>query len=75
MLFLMGNVSQVGCPPPHSVMFRLTLLTVYNRTQDATSQFRESEEEAEPPQHLNLVDHFVSLLLAIFLEAGLMEVS
>ncbi|KAK1923142.1 Rapamycin-insensitive companion of mTOR, middle domain-containing protein [Papiliotrema laurentii] len=48
-------------------------LTVYNRTQEAMSQFQDEGVEDELPQPLNLVDHFIALLLAVLIEAGLFE--
>ncbi|ORY28003.1 Rapamycin-insensitive companion of mTOR, middle domain-domain-containing protein [Naematelia encephala] len=48
-------------------------LTVYNRTQEATSQLQDGIDEEEPPQHLNLLDHYVALLLAVLIENGLVE--
>ena len=48
---------------------------VYNRLQLATSQLQDESAEDEIPQTLNLVDHFVALLLAILIETGLFEAS
>ncbi|WVF67846.1 hypothetical protein IAT40_002607 [Kwoniella sp. CBS 6097] len=49
-------------------------LTVYTRTQEATAQqLVDDGNEEDEAQGLTLVDHFVALLLSIFLEAGLVE--
>lgn len=48
--------------------------TVYNRTHQATSQLQGGEGETETPQSLTLVDHYVALVLAVFIENGLLEV-
>ncbi|WRT70894.1 uncharacterized protein IL334_007893 [Kwoniella shivajii] len=49
-------------------------LTVYTRTQEATTQqLVDDGHEEEEAQGLTLVDHYVALLLSIFLEAGLLE--
>ncbi|KAK4687008.1 rapamycin-insensitive companion of mTOR, partial [Tremellales sp. Uapishka_1] len=48
-------------------------LTVYNRTQEASLHLQEDADEEEQAESLNLVDNFVSLLLAVFLESGLLE--
>ncbi|KAK6906421.1 hypothetical protein I203_100406 [Kwoniella mangroviensis CBS 8507] len=49
-------------------------LTVYTRTQEAaTQQLVDDSIEEEDAQGLTLVDHFVALLLTVFLEAGLLE--
>jgi rapamycin-insensitive companion of mTOR len=48
-------------------------MVVYNRTQEAMSQFQDEGVEDELPQPLNLVDHFIALLLAVLIEAGLFE--
>ena len=37
------------------------------------SQFQDEGVEDELPQPLNLVDHFIALLLAVLIEAGLFE--
>jgi hypothetical protein len=53
----------------------LILIAVYNRTQEAMSQqLQEEVDEDDNLQPLNLVDHFIALLLAIFIESGLLEV-
>lgn len=44
---------------------------VYNRLQEATSHLHEDGAEETIPQSLNVVDHFVALLLAILIESGL----
>lgn len=50
-------------------------VVVYNRTQEAMSQqLQEEVDEDDNLQPLNLVDHFIALLLAIFIESGLLEV-
>lgn len=48
-------------------------MVVYNRTQEPMSQFQDEGVEDELPQPLNLVDHFIALLLAVLIEAGLFE--
>ncbi|CAD6567983.1 MAG: hypothetical protein TREMPRED_004194 [Tremellales sp. Tagirdzhanova-0007] len=48
-------------------------LTLYTRTQEATSQLQDDSQEDEEIRVLNLVDHFTALLLAVYLEAGLLE--
>ncbi|OCF45562.1 sterility protein Ste20 [Kwoniella heveanensis CBS 569] len=49
-------------------------LTVYTRTQEATAQqLVDDGNDEEEVQGLTLVDHFVALLLSIFIEAGLVE--
>ncbi|WVQ95387.1 hypothetical protein IAU59_002484 [Kwoniella sp. CBS 9459] len=49
-------------------------LTVYTRTQAATAQqLVDDGNDEEEAQGLTLVDHFVALLLSIFIEAGLVE--
>ncbi|WWC92493.1 uncharacterized protein L201_007452 [Kwoniella dendrophila CBS 6074] len=49
-------------------------LTVYTRTQEATAQqLLNDGNEEEDPQGMTIVDHFLALLLCIYLEAGLLE--
>jgi hypothetical protein len=48
--------------------------TVYNRTQEAISQQLQEDMDNDSTLPLSLVDHFVALLLAIFIESGLLEV-
>ncbi|KAK8850712.1 hypothetical protein IAR55_004632 [Kwoniella newhampshirensis] len=49
-------------------------LTVYTRTQEAaTQQLDDGANEDEELRSHTLVDHFVALLLSIFIEAGLIE--
>ncbi|ODO05811.1 hypothetical protein I350_04872 [Cryptococcus amylolentus CBS 6273] len=49
-------------------------LTVYNRTQEATSQqLLDGANEEEEARTLTLVDHFVAMLLTICIESGLLE--
>ncbi|WVQ77136.1 hypothetical protein IAR50_006819 [Cryptococcus sp. DSM 104548] len=49
-------------------------LTVYNRTQEATSQqLLDGASEEEEARTLTLVDHFVAMLLTICIESGLLE--
>jgi len=48
-------------------------MSVYNRLQEATSHLTEDHQEDDPAQPLNLVDQYIALLLAIYLEAGLLE--
>jgi hypothetical protein len=47
---------------------------VYNRTQEMSNQLQDEADEEERSQSLNLVDHFAALLLAVFIESGLLEV-
>lgn len=49
-------------------------LTVYNRTYEATAQELDAMDEEEIPQRLSIVDNYVAFLLAVFVEAGLLEV-
>lgn len=51
-------------------------LTVYNRAYEATKgEFpQEVADEDEMPHRLNLVDNYIAFLLAVFIEAGLLEV-
>jgi hypothetical protein len=51
----------------------LDLTAVYNRVQEATSHLTDDHSEDEPAQTLNLVDQYIALLLAVYLEAGLLE--
>jgi rapamycin-insensitive companion of mTOR len=46
---------------------------VYNRLQEATSQLQDDTVEDEPPPTLTLVDQFIAFLLAVYIEAGLLE--
>jgi hypothetical protein len=49
---------------------------VYNRAQEAVSStLNEEAGETEVPDSLNLIDQYVSLLMATFIEAGLLDVS
>lgn len=48
---------------------------VYNRAQEAASSaLLDEHDELDGPQPLNLVDQFIALLLATFIESGLLEV-
>lgn len=51
-------------------------LTVYNRTYEATKgEFpQDVADDDETPHRLNLVDNYIAFLLAVFIEAGLLEV-
>lgn len=51
-------------------------LTVYNRAYEATKgEFaQEVTDDDEMPHRLNLVDNYIAFLLAVFIEAGLLEV-
>ena len=47
---------------------------MYNRLQQATSAALQGETiEVEPPQSLSIVDHFTAFLLAVLIQAGLLE--
>ncbi|WVQ86186.1 hypothetical protein IAT38_008354 [Cryptococcus sp. DSM 104549] len=49
-------------------------LTVYTRTQEATTQqLQDGGNEEEASHTLTLVDHYVALVLSICIEAGLLE--
>ncbi|WWD20882.1 hypothetical protein CI109_105359 [Kwoniella shandongensis] len=49
-------------------------LTVYTRTQEAaTQQLDDGVNDDEEPRNQTLVDHYVALLLSIFIESGLIE--
>jgi len=51
-------------------------LPVYNRAQEAVSStLNEETGEVEPPDSLNLIDQYVALLMATFIDAGLLDVS
>jgi rapamycin-insensitive companion of mTOR len=50
--------------------------TVYNRAQEAiSSTLNEETGEPEAPDSLNLIDQYVALLMATFIDAGLLDVS
>jgi len=50
--------------------------TVYNRAQEAVSStLNEETGEVEAPDSLNLIDQYVALLMATFIDAGLLDVS
>ncbi|KAL7420859.1 hypothetical protein Q5752_004812 [Cryptotrichosporon argae] len=48
-------------------------LTVYNRTQQAHVDMQDDADDDEVVPRLNLVDQYVAFLLAVFVEAGLLE--
>jgi rapamycin-insensitive companion of mTOR len=49
---------------------------VYNRAQEAVSStLNEETGEVEAPDSLNLIDQYVALLMATFIDAGLLDVS
>lgn len=49
--------------------------TVYNRAQEAVSSaLQEGRGEAEIPEAVNLIDQYVALLMATFIECGLLDV-
>lgn len=49
---------------------------MYNRAQEAVSStLNEESGEPEAPDSLNLIDQYVALLMATFIEAGLLDVS
>jgi len=51
-------------------------LPVYNRAQEAVSStLNEETGEVETPDSLNLIDQYVALLMATFIDAGLLDVS
>jgi hypothetical protein len=51
-------------------------LPVYNRAQEAVSStLNEETGEVEAPDSLNLIDQYVALLMATFIDAGLLDVS
>jgi hypothetical protein len=51
-------------------------MTVYNRAQEAVSStLNEETGEVEAPDSLNLIDQYVALLMATFIDAGLLDVS
>lgn len=51
-------------------------LAVYNRAQEAVSStLNEETGEPEVPDSLNLIDQYVALLMATFIDAGLLDVS
>ena len=51
-------------------------LPVYNRAQEAVSStLNEVTGEVEAPDSLNLIDQYVALLMATFIDAGLLDVS
>jgi hypothetical protein len=54
---------------------RTAEITVYNRAQEAVSStLNEEVHEPEPPDSLSLVDQYVALLMATFIESALLEV-
>ena len=54
----------------------MELSSVYNRAQEAVSStLNEETGEPEVPDSLNLIDQYVALLMATFIEAGLLDVS
>ncbi len=67
------SVLQVSSSRP-LIVHVMKIVTVYNRTQEATSQLHDAADDEEAILPLNLVDQFVSLLLAVYLEAGLLAV-
>ncbi|EIW69328.1 hypothetical protein TREMEDRAFT_30887 [Tremella mesenterica DSM 1558] len=72
-LNLLYQVLRIKSPNWKDAFLEGKRLTVYNRTQEAASQLQDDPEEDEPRQNLNLIDHYVALLLATFIEAGLVE--
>jgi hypothetical protein len=51
-------------------------MIVYNRAQEAVSStLNEETGEVEAPDSLNLIDQYVALLMATFIDAGLLDVS
>ena len=46
---------------------------MYNRLQEAVLQLQDDTAEDEPLPTLTLVDQFIALLLAVYIEAGLLE--
>jgi hypothetical protein len=64
----------LSCGRP-SIRLRTDIL-VYNRAQEAiSSTLNEETREAETTDSLNLIDQYVALLMATFIESGLLEVS
>jgi hypothetical protein len=48
---------------------------VYNRTREASTQLDEEPESvAVEPERPTLVDHYISFLLLVLIDAGLLEV-
>ncbi|WOO81922.1 Target of rapamycin complex 2 subunit ste20 [Vanrija pseudolonga] len=74
LLDLFFSAFRIKAPSWTSAFLDGRRLTVYNRTFDASNQLQETLDEDEPPQPLNLCDHYVAFLLAVFIESGLIEV-
>lgn len=76
MLDLFFSVFRIKAPSWTSAFLDGRRLTVYNRAYEATKgEFpQEVADEDEMPHRLNLVDNYIAFLLAVFIEAGLLEV-
>lgn len=75
LLDLFFSVLRIKAPSWTSAFLDGRRLTVYNRTHEASAQqLQDNTDEEEVPQRLNIVDNYVAFLLAVFIEAGLLEV-
>jgi hypothetical protein len=75
LLDLFFSAFRIKAPTWTSAFLDGRRLTVYNRTHEASAQeFLEMpDEEEEVHQRLNIVDNYVAFLLAVFIEAGLLD--
>jgi len=74
LLDLFFSAFRIKAPSWTSAFLDGRRLTVYNRTHEASAQeLLEVPDEEEVPQRLNIVDNYVAFLLAVFIEAGLLE--
>ncbi|TXT05984.1 hypothetical protein VHUM_03745 [Vanrija humicola] len=73
LLDLFFSAFRIKAPTWTSAFLDGRRLTVYNRAFEASNQLQENLDEDDLPQPLNLCDHYVAFLLAVFIESGLIE--
>ncbi|BEJ06093.1 hypothetical protein CcaverHIS641_0306150 [Cutaneotrichosporon cavernicola] len=73
LLDLFFSAFRIKAPSWTSAFLDGRRLTVYNRTYEASTQFQDGIEDEEFSPRLSIVDNYVAFLLAVFIEAGLLE--
>lgn len=75
LLDLFFSAFRIKAPSWTSAFLDGRRLTVYNRAYEASAQMQDAVEDDDVGHRLSIVDNYVAFLLAVFIEAGLLEVS
>jgi rapamycin-insensitive companion of mTOR len=62
-------------PPPSRVFTLLRMFVVYRRSRQAPENEKQPEAPERAPETLKLTDQYIALLVLLFTNAGLLDVS